>query len=83
VLLRLGCREARTEVVAQGTSLAALPPPIGLLAALRYYRAGRVDFAVAGLLAIGFFFSASIRAIVATRIEGHVLRKVFGVSRCI
>src|SRR4029453_8450183 len=39
---------------AQGTSLAVLLPPIGLLAALRYYRAGHVDFAVAGLLALGF-----------------------------
>jgi uncharacterized protein len=63
---------------AQGTSLAVLLPPIGLLAALRYYRAGHVDFAVAGLLALGFFFGASIGAIIATRIEGHVLRKVFG-----
>jgi uncharacterized protein len=63
---------------AQGTSLAVLLPPIGLLAALRYYRAGHVDFAVAGLLALGFFFGASIGALVATRIEGHVLRKVFG-----
>jgi uncharacterized protein len=63
---------------AQGTSLAVLLPPIGLLAALRYYRAGHVDFAVAGLLALGFFFGASIGAIIATRIEGHVLRRVFG-----
>src|SRR4029453_8215166 len=63
---------------AQGTSLAVLLPPIGLLAALRYYRAGHVDFAVAGLLALGFFFGASIGAIIATKIEGHILRKVFG-----
>jgi uncharacterized membrane protein YfcA len=63
---------------AQGTSLAVLLPPIGLLAALRYYRAGHVDFAVAGLLALGFFFGASIGAIIATRIERHVLRKAFG-----
>src|SRR5882724_7328757 len=62
----------------QGTSLAVLLPPIGLLAALRYYRAEHVDFAVAGLLALGFFFGASIGAIVATKIEGHILRKVFG-----
>jgi len=39
------------------------------LAALRYYRAGHVDFTVAGLLAVGFFVEASIRAIVTTRIE--------------
>jgi uncharacterized membrane protein YfcA len=63
---------------AQGTSLAVLLPPIGLLAALRYYRAGHVDIAVAGLLALGFFLGASVGAMVATRIEGHILRKLFG-----
>ena len=63
---------------AQGTSLAVLLPPIGLLAALRYYRAGHVDFTVAGLLAVGFFVGASIGAVIATRIEGHILRKLFG-----
>jgi uncharacterized membrane protein YfcA len=31
-----------------------------------------VDLAVAGLLALGFFFGASIGAIVATKIEGHI-----------
>jgi uncharacterized membrane protein YfcA len=63
---------------AQGTSLAVLLPPIGLLATLRYYRAGHVDFTVAELLAVGFFVGASIGALVATRIEGHLLRKLFG-----
>ena len=47
-----------SQHAAQGTSLAVLLPPIGLLAALRYYRAGHVDFGVAGLLAVGFFFVA-------------------------
>jgi uncharacterized protein len=63
---------------AQGTSLAVLLPPIGLLAALRYYRAGHVDFGVAGLLALGFFFGASLGALVAVKIHGDVLRRVFG-----
>ena len=63
---------------AQGTSLAVLLPPIGLLAALRYYRAGQVDFAVAGLLALGFFFGASIGALGANRISGDLLRRLFG-----
>ena len=63
---------------AQGTSLAVLLPPIGLLAAIRYYRAGYVDFSVAGLLAAGFFVGASIGAIAATRIDSETLRKVFG-----
>lgn len=64
---------------AQGTSLAVLLPPIGLLAALRYYRSGYVDFHVAALLALGFFFGASIGALGATRINGDLLRKFFGV----
>jgi uncharacterized protein len=63
---------------AQGTSLAVLLPPIGLLAAPRYYHAGHVDFKVAGLLALGFFFGASIGAIGATKMPGDTLRRVFG-----
>src|SRR4029450_1234959 len=39
---------------AQRTLFAVLLPPRRLLGALRYYRAGHVDFAVAGLLALGF-----------------------------
>ena len=63
---------------AQGTSLAVLLPPIGLLAALRYYRAGHVDFGVAALLALGFFFGASLGALAGTRIHADVLRRIFG-----
>lgn len=63
---------------AQGTSLAVLLPPIGLLAALRYHRAGHVDFGVAALLALGFFFGASLGAVVGTRIHADLLRRLFG-----
>ena len=64
---------------AQGTSMAVLLPPIGLLAALRYYRAGHVDFTVAGLLATGFFLGAFLGALAATRLHADVLRRAFGV----
>ena len=67
-----------SQHVAQGTSLAVLLPPIGLLAALRYYRAGQVNFAVAGLLALGFFFGGYIGGMFATRINGEMLRRMFG-----
>jgi len=63
---------------AQGTSLAVLLPPIGLLAALRYYKAGFVNFKIAGLLAAGFFFAASIGALGPTRINAELLRRIFG-----
>ena len=63
---------------AQGTSLAVLLPPIGLLAALRYYHAGHVQARVALLLALGFFFGASLGAVAAVQIPGDLLRKLFG-----
>jgi len=40
---------------AQGTTLALLIPPIGILAAWTYYKAGFVDVRVAVLVAVGFF----------------------------
>src|SRR5687768_7893067 len=43
---------------AQGTSLAAMIPPIGLFAALVYYRAGHVQLPVAGMIALGFAVGA-------------------------
>jgi len=39
---------------AQGTSLAVLLPPLGLLAFMQYYRNGHVDVHVAVLVAVGF-----------------------------
>jgi len=37
-----------TQLQAQGTTLALMIPPIGLLAALRYYQAGNVKLGMAG-----------------------------------
>ena len=65
---------------AQGTSLAMLLPPLGLLAALRYYQAGHVDVQMAMLLALGFFIGAPFGAMAATAMQADLLRKVFGVQ---
>jgi len=64
---------------AQGTSLAFLLPTIGLLAALRCYRTGHVDFTVAGLLALGFFFGASVGALYAVELPADTLKRLFRV----
>jgi uncharacterized membrane protein YfcA len=65
---------------AQGTSLAMLLPPLGVLAAWKYYNAGYVELNVAMLLALGFFFGAPIGAYVATVAHPDMLRKIFGVQ---
>jgi uncharacterized membrane protein YfcA len=65
---------------AQGTTLALLVPPIGLLAAWTYYKQGYVDLRIAALICIGFFFGGLLGAKMATRLPNVILEKVFGVA---
>jgi uncharacterized membrane protein YfcA len=65
---------------AQGTTLALLIPPIGILAAWMYYRQGYVDMKIAGLICLGFFFGSFLGAKIATGIPNIVLERIFGVA---
>ncbi len=64
---------------AQGTSLAVLLPPLGLLAFLQYYRNGHVDLRIGVLVAIGFLFGGYVGGYVAQLIPGALLRKGFAI----
>jgi uncharacterized membrane protein YfcA len=64
--------------MATGTSLAVLLPPIGLAAALVYYRHGNVDVRAAVILAASMFLGAWLGATLANHIEGPPLRLMFG-----
>ena len=64
---------------AQGTSLAMMIPPIGILAVWTYYQKGSVDLKVAGLMCLGFLFGALFGAKIATNLPSDVLKKVFGI----
>ena len=64
---------------AQGTSLAVLLPPLGLLAFLQYYRHGHVDLRIAVLVALGFFFGGYVGGYLAQLVPGTLLRKGFAV----
>ena len=57
-----------SQHTAQGTTLALMVPPIGLLAAWTYYKEGFVDLKIAGLICIGFFVGGLIGANVATEL---------------
>jgi uncharacterized protein len=65
---------------AQGTTLALLVPPIGLLAAWTYYRQGFVDIRVAALIAVGFVVGSLLGARYAMTVSNETLEKVFGVA---
>jgi hypothetical protein len=68
-----------TQHEAQGTILAAMIPPIGLLAALRYYQAGNVKVLPAALIALGFFLGGYIGARLVEYIPDLMLKKIFGI----
>ncbi len=65
---------------AQGTTLALLVPPIGLLGAWTYFEQGHVDLKAAALICLGFVVGGFIGAKVAVDLPEQFLRQVFGVS---
>jgi uncharacterized membrane protein YfcA len=68
-----------TQHQAQGTSLAVLIPPVGILGAMTYYKGGYIDLKVAGIICLGFIFGALYGARIAVSISDEILKKVFGV----
>ena len=65
---------------AQGTTLALLVPPIGILAAWSYYRRGDVNIEAALFIVIGFLIGSVFGARMAAGLSDLVLKKIFGVS---
>ncbi|MGA2090434.1 MAG: TSUP family transporter [Endomicrobiales bacterium] len=65
---------------AQGTTLALMVPPIGILAAWTYYKHGFVDIKIAALICLGFIFGAFCGAQWAVTIPKEMLRKLFGIA---
>ncbi|MBN2097821.1 MAG: sulfite exporter TauE/SafE family protein [Candidatus Omnitrophica bacterium] len=64
---------------AQGTTLAMMIPPIGLLAALSYYYSGNVNIKVAAILCAGFFLGGFLGASMVKFVPDLLLKKIFGV----
>lgn len=62
---------------AQGTTIALMVPPIGVLAALTYYRQGFVDTKVAIYICLGFIVGGLIGAKMATGLPSVVMEKIF------
>ncbi len=65
---------------AQGTSLAMLLPPTGLLAFLRYYKAGNADLKLGMLIAVGVFVGGYFGGEWAQHIPNNALRKIFAIA---
>lgn len=68
-----------TQHQAQGTTLALMVPPIGLIAAWTYWRQGYVDLRIAGLICAGFLMGSLVGARYAVSLSNASLQKAFGV----
>jgi uncharacterized membrane protein YfcA len=64
---------------AQGTTLAMMVPPIGLLAALKYYQQGNVKLNVALFICLGFFVGGLAGAMFVHKIPELLLKRIFGI----
>ena len=63
---------------AQGTTLAMLAMPVGLLAAATYFKAGFVHVKASLLMALGFVVGGLIGAHFAIKLPEHTMARVFG-----
>lgn len=68
-----------TQHDAQGTSLAMLLPPTGLLAFMRYYKEGHADLKIGLAMAAGIFIGGYFGGGFAQQMPSAALRKVFAV----
>ena len=67
-----------SQHTAQGTTLIAMIPPIGILAAIQYYKAGHADIKTAAIIAALFIIGALLGSKLALKIDAHILKKIFG-----
>ncbi len=65
---------------AQGTTIALMVPPIGILAAWEYYSNGMVDLKAAAILCIGFVVGGYFGAKLAIGLPKYYLEKFFGLA---
>jgi len=67
-----------TQHQAQGTTLAIMLLPIGILAVMKYYQSGHVNFYIAIFICIGFVIGGLLGANMAESLSNLVLRRAFG-----
>jgi uncharacterized protein len=67
-----------TQHAAQGTSLAMMLPPIGILAVLNYHKQGMVDWKIAAILCVTFLAGSFLGSKAAIALPADTVKKIFG-----
>lgn len=68
-----------SQKMSQGTSLAVLCMPVGILGAINYYKAGNVDLKIAGILAVGFVGGSLFGSRLALGLPEAAMRRGFAI----
>ncbi|MCA1763524.1 MAG: sulfite exporter TauE/SafE family protein [Flavobacteriales bacterium] len=68
-----------SQHMAQGTSLALMLPPIGILAVYNYHRAGEINFTYAAIIAIAFVIGGFFGSKLSLKLPSSTVKFIFGV----
>lgn len=68
-----------SQLKAQGTSLAVMLPPVGILAFLEYYKKGNVNLKAGIIICITVFLGALLGGRIAQQLNPDYLKKGFAV----
>ena len=68
-----------TQHEAQGTSLATLLAPIGILAVMNYYKSGYVNIKYAIVLSLMFIAGSYFGSLMSVHLPDKLLKQIFGI----
>jgi len=68
-----------SQKMAQGTSLALMLPPIGVLAVMNYYKQGYVDFKIAAVVCLTFIVGSYFGSKLVLGLDTAIVKKIFAV----
>jgi uncharacterized protein len=69
-----------SQLAAQGTSLAVMLPPVGILAVMNYYKAGHINLKYALIIAVAFTIGGYFGSKLAVTIPVSTVRKIFAAA---
>lgn len=68
-----------SQLEAQGTAIVAMLPPIGILAAINYFKSGYVKWEYAVIIALTFVVGGYFGSKISLNLNPEIVKKVFGV----
>lgn len=68
-----------SQKMAQGTSLALMLPPIGVLAVVNYHKQGYVDFKLAAIICITFVIGSYVGSKLVLGLDTIIVKRIFAV----